>query len=206
MAKTPQEKISVKKWIFRIVLVVLGTPLLIGLIYLLYMYYNPQLRIDFKEFKPTTLPAGVSITGEELGVWTAHPLLWFAPYGIVVELHLNGEGSYISETKHTSKYGGTYSCSRPAIDEVCSNSRTPKGQDYTLLLTSSPLDPTKSSSPQDPLSSERIIFVKDDTYINIELSRPDHIAIPDTDIQTMIDSLTPTHFTHLQIKRYHPGP
>ena len=206
MVKTPQEKTSVKKWIFRIVLVVLGTPLLIGFLYLLYMYYNPQLRIDFKEFKPTTLPAGTAITSEELEVWTAHPLLWFAPYGITVNMRLNNKGYfYIAESKDNGKYID-YSCGAGYVDTKCAELKTPGAQDYHQTLFYNPTDLQKTPLTYDKLTSQEIVFIKDGTRVVMNLQVKDNKQIPDTDIQTMIDSFAPTHFTNLQIKRYHPGP
>jgi|GEM_PF-6863906 len=202
MAKTAKKSWTKKRIIFWALLGIIALPLLAMLSYHVYLYFNPQLRVDFQTFKPSYLPQGMSVQSEELEVRLPHQLLWFAPSSVGIDFVLNG--GYISQTK--AEQPQIPLCKYVDFDKKCTMHKSQKFE-YAQYLD---YDATYRSDTKETIYGEfreqSIVFYRDNTSIEIRFNRKGKDPISDQEIAKMVDSFEPATLTNLTVKRRYPGP
>src|SRR5688572_22904185 len=116
--------------------VLLGIAALLGmafvgvLSYQIYLYHNPQLKIDYQTYEPTYLPLGLKTTHREIRAETPNALLWFWPPKISTRLYINDHDSSISFSKVDKDYDFTGPCQTNFVNTDCAHLTTPAKKHY----------------------------------------------------------------------------
>jgi hypothetical protein len=182
---------------------VVGIAVAAWLIVSVFLYYNPQLRVDYQTYMPARVADGLHLTNEKrFEVWAPSSWLGLFPNYTGIHVALSREGSSISESKVGPAINYYLGCSPTNVK--CFSRTTSKSQKYDLTLTYGPSE----SGQYDKLSSQTASFQKGNTWISIDISKDStQTPISDQDWSDMIDSFVPAKLDG-SYKVYHmyPGP
>jgi len=162
--------------------------------------------INFTQYAPTKIVDNLQIKSKTLEVWAPAEILWFMPNKFEVDLSLDTDGSYISESKVATKDIALDKIQCSAINVKCSLEKTESGQAYAQYSTYDPADYNQVPLLYNRLTDERVYFIKDDTFILINFQLDNKAPISTTEWSNMIDSFKPTTFTNLTVTHKYPGP
>jgi hypothetical protein len=195
-----QNRLTRKKITFYSLLL-LGAVILCVLIWQLFLYINPQARVDFTVYTPQKLPAGLSIKDTSLDIWSTR--LWFTsgvgidspfPYSVRITQSMNS-GWSISQEKSKDF---NYMCPVNQMLNTCQTQVTKNGQKYTL---------TVNTYSQPSIQAEEYVdLIKDNTHITIHVSTDTKHLVSTADWSDTIDSFGPTTLSGVKAHYYHPGP
>jgi len=171
--------------------------------WLFYKDSHPQSYINFTQYEPTKIVDGLKVESKTLNIWNSNlfsPITVFIPYSVDISLGLNRQDSYIVEGKYeTIPFDST--CDGVNID--CSDKTTSQGQIYKLI---SVYDSGMIDRAKDKLTSQEVLFNKNEAQIRINMKNNDSNPIIEKDWSDMIDSFRPTTFNDLQVRHMQPGP
>jgi hypothetical protein len=167
----------------------------------LYIYiFTHTSSVNFKEYEPTHLPAGLNIKNRNLEIWdeTRSGDQSFPHWNKVLRLDVNQNIS-IGEWRYSPQDSINFSCNGPENNvegSTCSTQTSPKGQKYTFTVFS------YGNSSQ---KGQDIWLVKGNTSIHISNLETDKIY-PSVEWGEVIDSLRQVHYKSLEITHFSPGP
>jgi hypothetical protein len=182
--------------------------LLLGLVIIcvvawqIFLYVNPQARVDFSVYEPKELPAGFSIKDTSIDIWSNR--LWFTsgvgidspfPYAVRVTQTFNKNGWSISQERNK---GFDYTCPANQALSTCQTQSTKNGQRYTLAVN--------TYSQPFTTAEEYADFIKGDTHITIRVRTDTSHLMPATEWSDVIDSFMLTSLAGVNAHYYHPGP
>lgn len=166
------------------------------LAYASYRYYNPN--VNFQEYVPTELPAGISVGAKTVEFWSS-PMLPLQPIKTNVRVSLGEHASLLEEQYSLNLSANT--CT-PVVNQKCIEARTSKGQFYRTVTTYVQSDSTNNN--YDKLSTIVATFDRDGTRILINFDQSAS-QLP-IDWGGFIDSFVPTTFSQPKVVHMQPGP
>ncbi len=169
-----------------------------------YIYFNPQTLVNYKIFKPSYLPNGMSATETVIRAETPSSLLWWVTPDVDVKFYLNEESSYFNEVLDSKVPTCDSLYSSPYLK--CEARTTPSGVAYIRSLVYYPTDYNTKPLVYDNLSQESVYFIKDSTGIMFSISSTYDQPISLDEWDKTIDSFQEVELTNYTILHAHPGP
>jgi hypothetical protein len=157
-------------------------------LYTLYriFFYTPPAKINFQEYEPGYLPAGLQMQGKHLEQWVRKP-----PHPSPTELNfgLNKYNS-VSEMKNdgTIRAPFNYSC-KDNEDSSCAIATTKNGQKYRTSI-----------DKMSDTDYETIEWLKGDTLILFFYNAPPGKPLSSDEVGKFIDSFKPVSYRGLTLK------
>lgn len=142
----------------------------------------------FQEYKPTSLPAGLKVTGSDLFVLRDPKFI--PSFSKHINLNFNLANSWIEENKTDGQSFFDTWCKNYQQGSSCQQYTTPKNQKYLLS--------TYTTNSAGELGQE-VYFIKGSTSIQIVLTN--YQRITQAGWGGIIDSFQPAHYDHPQIIR-----
>jgi len=183
------------------VLCVFGLMTSIITAFVLHIAYDTRsTSVDFQEYAPTVLPAGVAIIGRSLEVWSekASPVA----HTKLLRFDLNtSRSSSLAEGKVKKSNLDNAACSSHSAvtNQTCAIVETPNHQQYFLVTT---YQDTLAGKP----FSQEAIWTRGDTSIMLYLAGSPMRTYPQDEWSGVVDSFVPVHYSKITSKHYSPGP
>ncbi|HSX30308.1 MAG TPA: hypothetical protein VLE99_00110 [Candidatus Saccharimonadales bacterium] len=183
----------------KIILSVVGSVAIVIAGFALYIaYMTHSTSVDFQEYAPKSLPAGVAITGRSLDVWSGKTNFLSRTKQLTFSLSPS-RSSFISEASRAKGAPFVYQCDYGAANAKCTTAETPNHQQYRLTTV---YDQTLAGKPFEQTAA----WLKGNTYIWIRLEgNPVHLHSQD-EWNHVIDSFVPVHYSKISIRQFSPGP